>query len=55
MTYVYLFFALPALFTGFTLVHRLFQTQFSEDVSTVVLDRTSVVKRLLSKAAGGAQ
>jgi hypothetical protein len=52
MTYIILWFALPALFAGFMLAHRLVQVQSSEPVETVVLDRTAVVKRLLSKAAG---
>jgi len=52
MTYVYLYFALPALVAIAVLIHRLVQVQFAEPVETAVLDRTSIMKRLLSKAAG---
>jgi len=47
MTYD-LYFALPALVAIAVLIHRLVQVQFAEPVETV-LDRTSIMKRLLSK------
>ena len=52
MNYVCLMFAAPALCAVFILLHRLVQVLKSEPVSTIILDRTAVVKSLLSKAAG---
>ena|ERR1035437_5467244 len=52
MNYVCLMFAAPALCAVFILLHNFVQIQTSEPVSTVILDRTAVVKSLLSKAAG---
>lgn len=47
-----LFFLAPALFTLFVLLHSLVQIQMAEPVETVTLDRISVMRELLAKAAG---